>query len=220
MPGTNFLKTRQALIVTALLVAQAAVFYGLPKERPVNLLSPLASFPTMIGNWTAIQDMPVEKEVLDVLKADATLSRFYARSGQTPAINFFMAFFRSQSTGVSPHSPKNCLPGSGWAVSKSDMLGIQVPGLPEPITVNQYIVSKGDARSLVLYWYQSRNRAVASEYLAKIYLVLDSVRYRRSDTSIVKVTVPVSNNDDDSARAAAVDFLQAGFQRVNDILPQ
>jgi EpsI family protein len=193
-------------------------YYGLSKERPVDLLSPLSTFPAAINGWTMRQELPVEKDVLDVLKADATLSRYYSSSGRM--VNLFIAFFRSQGTGVSPHSPKNCLPGSGWAVSHSGTLDIAVPGIPEPIRVNQYLVSKGESKSLVLYWYQSHNRVIASEYLAKIYLVIDSLRYRRSDTSIVRVTVPIFENNDDAARKAAIDFVSASFPSVNQMLPQ
>ena len=218
MPGNNFLRTRHALIVTCILVAQAAAYYGLPKERPVNLVSPLSLFPASIGGWSMVQEISVDKEVAGLLKADAILSRNYAAAGRS--VNLFIAFFRSQTTGVSPHSPKNCLPGSGWAVSQSGTLDVPVPGMASPIRVNQYLVSKGDSKSLVLYWYQSHNRVIASEYFAKIYLVIDSIRYRRSDTSIVRVTVPVFGNEDEAARSAAVNFVRAAFPSVNDMLPQ
>jgi len=40
----------------------------------------------------------------------------------------------------------------------------------------------------VLYWYWAHNRAVASEYSAKFYLVADSIRMHRSDGSLIRVT--------------------------------
>jgi EpsI family protein len=85
--------------------------------------------------------------------------------------------------------------------------------------VNHYVVSKGESKSLVLYWYQSHDRVIASEYWAKIYLVIDSIRYRRSDTSIVRVTVPYSQSNDDAAREAAVEFVRASFPAINGMLP-
>jgi hypothetical protein len=69
----------------------------------------------------------------------------------------FVAYFQTQRTGKTPHSPKNCLPGSGWAPSQSGMIGIRVPGETEPIRVNRYIVSRGDNQDTVLYWYQAHN---------------------------------------------------------------
>lgn len=219
MAGNSFLLNRQALIVTCLLVVACAVFYGLPKERPVDLLFPLAQLPASLNGWTMVSETPTEKEVLDVLKADDTLSRVYVRGATQDGVNLFIAYFRSQATGVSPHSPKNCLPGSGWAVSKSDTLEIPVPDLAAPIRVNRYIVSKGDTKSLVLYWYQSHSRAVATEYAAKVYLVLDAIRYRRSDTSIVRVTTPVRLDREEAAQQAAVDFVKASFSTIDGMLP-
>ena len=64
---------------------------------------------------------------------------------------------------------------------------------------------------MTLYWYQSHNRVIASEYSAKFWLVADSIRYHRSDTSLVKVVVPVRNNDAETATRTAVEFVQAIF---------
>jgi hypothetical protein len=61
---------------------------------------------------------------------------------------------------------------------------------------------------------------VASEYLAKIYLVLDSIRYRRSDTSLVRVLVAYPSGGEDAAQATAVSFIQSGFGAINALLPQ
>lgn len=220
----RFLGGRQNVALSCLFAVQIAVFYGLPKERPVDLKQPLASLPASMGAWTMTGEAPLDQHVQDVLKADDTITRSYQEagvpSGPGRTAGLYVAFFRSQTTGVSPHSPKNCLPGSGWAVLKSDMIDVEIPGLPHPVRINRYIVTKGEAKSLALYWYQSHNRVVASEYLAKIYLVLDSIRYRRSDTSLVRVLVAYSSGGEDRAQATAVSFIQSGFGAVNALLPQ
>src|SRR5512140_2979007 len=152
-----------------------------------------------IGGWRLGQEGVIEKEVRDVLQADDLLSRTYVHAESQNVASLFVAYFRSQRTGVAPHSPKNCLPGSGWVPSESSIVPIAVPGRAEPIPVNLYLVSKGDAQSVVLYWYQSRGRAVASEYSAKIYTVLDAIRFNRTDTALVRVVVPVTGGGQDAA---------------------
>jgi EpsI family protein len=216
----KFLNCRPVQAAAVLLLLQAGLFYGLPKERPVNLAMPLTGLPAQLGEWQKVSEIPIEKNTLDVLRADDTLSRVYVQTGSNRGVNLFVAFFRSQTTGVAPHSPKNCLPGAGWSASRADTLRVPLPGTAGSVEVNRYVISKGDAKSLVLYWYQSHNRAVASEYAAKIYLVADSIRYRRSDTSIVRVTTPISNNDEEGAQRAAVDFVAASFATINDLLPR
>src|ERR1035441_3394337 len=88
--------------------------------------------------------------------------------------------------GVTPHSPKMCLPANGWAEESSRIVSVKVPGEPAPIPVNRYIVEKDGQRKLVLYWFQNWRRATADEYLSKVYLIYDSIRYRRSDEALIR----------------------------------
>ncbi|HWQ56505.1 MAG TPA: EpsI family protein, partial [Bryobacteraceae bacterium] len=81
------------------------------------------------------------------------------------------------------------------------------------IQINRYMVSRGEERSLVLYWYQSRGRTIANEYSAKFWLVADSIRYHRSDTALIRVVVPVGadvRTADDVGRR----FIQAFYPRL------
>ena len=55
-------------------------------------------------------------------------------------------------------------------------------------------MQKGLDKQLVLYWYQSHGRVVASEYWSKFYLVTDAVRMNRTDGAIVRVIAPVAGN--------------------------
>jgi EpsI family protein len=78
------------------------------------------------------------------------------------------------------------------------------------MVVNRYVVARGDAQSVVLYWYQSHGRIIASEYAAKLWLIADAIRYRRSDTALIKVVVPAGGSTDFAARAAT-GFAQAVY---------
>jgi EpsI family protein len=134
--------------------------------------------------------------------------------------NLFVAFFNSQRAGQTPHSPKNCLPGAGWVWTVSDTIPVSVPGRAAPIAINRYVVSKGEDKAVVLYWYQSRDRVVAKEYTAAAYVAWDALRYNRSDTALVKVTVGVFNNQQDAATQSGIEFIQAFFPTLRQFLPQ
>ena len=88
-----------------------------------------------------------------------------------------------------------------------------------PIVVNQYVVAHGDDRSLVLYWYQSRDRAIASEYTAKFWVVVDAMRLNRTDTALVRVVVPIVNRDEDAAAKSATGFVKAFYGTLLEYLP-
>jgi EpsI family protein len=211
MFNSRFLQSKPALILTAVLVLQVAVVYGFTRAEVVPQNQPLAQVPVQFGSWTMQEEGVVEQEVQDVLKADELLTRSYVNMQQQVAAHLFVAYFKSQRTGQTPHSPKNCLPGSGWVPSVSDVIHIDIPGRPLPIEVNRYVVAKGDQKSLVLYWYQSRDRVVASEYKAKFYVVADALRYNRTDTALVRVVVPVADGNVEKSQKAAIDFVQSFY---------
>jgi EpsI family protein len=215
----GFLSGRHSRILTAVLIVQAGLFYTLSRSEAVPISRPLAEFPKALGEWRLYREGVVEQEILDVLRADDLLNRIYAQPASGLAANLFVAYFKSQRTGQAPHSPKNCLPGAGWVPSASETVSLNVPGRSEPIEVNRYIVSKGDERSVVLYWYQTRDRVIASEYAAKVYLVFDSIRDNRSDTALVRVVVPVRGGDEATASKTAMDFVQSFFAPLRSFLP-
>jgi EpsI family protein len=166
-----------------------------------------------------VQDVQLDQESLDVLKADDILSRVYQNSKTGAFATLFVAYFDTQRTGKTPHSPKNCLPGSGWASTQSGTVDISVPGQPNPILVNRYIVARGENQSVVLYWYQARNRIIASEYAAKVYTIADSIRYNRSDTALVRVVVSADDGNIPQALGTAESFVKSFFEPLKTWLP-
>jgi EpsI family protein len=216
----GFLGSRHARVLTLVLVVQACLFYAVaarPERTP--FMAPLAQFPTRMGGWETVREVPVEPEIQQVLKADDTLDRVYINPARTDAAYLFIAFFKTQRYGQAPHSPKNCLPGNGWEPISTDRPTIQVSGWPTPITVNRYVVAYADQKSVTLYWYQSHNRVVASEYWAKFWLVADALRYRRSDTAMIRIAVPVRDGDVQAASNAGVEFVQALFPELLKQMP-
>ena len=157
-------------------------------------------------------------EVAAVLKADDTVSRDYFDAAQGASANLFIAYFGFQQQARAPHSPQHCMPGAGWLPVSLTRVSVPVPQ-GAPIRVNRYILAKANDQVVVYYWYESNRRVIASEYMAKLYLVLDSIRYRRSDTSLVRITVPVANGGSvDQAAAEGVHFVQAAYGPVRELL--
>jgi EpsI family protein len=215
----DILRTKSARVLTIVLLLQAAAFYGFSRSEKTPAHKPLEQLSLDASKWTLVQDVDIDPETLEILKADDLLSRIYTSRSTGKMATLFVAYFRTQRTGKAPHSPKNCLPGSGWVQNQSGMIDIDVPGEGAPIRVNRYIVSHGDNQSVVLYWYQSHNRVIASEYQAKIFTVLDSIRYNRSDTALVRVVVPVEDGDAQGAVDTAASFVKAAFEPLKQYLP-
>lgn len=216
----RFLRNKYALWLTALLAIQGGAYYAMASRPEVTLpLAPLALFPSHIPGWTAVKDFPIDADTMAVLKADDTLNRAYWNSSTKAVVYFYIAYFKTQRTGATPHSPKNCLPGSGFEpVEPPAVISIPVAGRAEPLEANQYIVANEKDKFVVLYWYQSHSRIIANEFAAKFWLVADAIRYRRSDTAVVKVQVPV-HGDEAAGVRDAVAFVQAVYPDLASHLP-
>lgn len=173
-----------------LLVATALFLQARSSNETVPAREPLASLPHQLGDWTGT-DVTIPQEILDILGAGDFLLRVYREpTPSQPYVDLFVAYFPSQRSGDSIHSPKNCLPGAGWSPVESSRVTLSLPG-QAAFPANRYVIAKGEDRMLVLYWYLAHDRAVASEYWAKFYLVTDAMRLNRSDGSLIRVTTPL-----------------------------
>ncbi len=214
----RFLNSGPARLVSLLLIAQAALLYSSIRPEAVPPGNPLAEFPRSINSWQLQQEGVVDAETQAILRADDLLTRSYVDTAGNRGANLFIAAFRSQRTGKAPHSPKNCLPGNGYLKLSSGEILVDV-GQAASIPINRFVVSHGDSRSLVLYWYQSRDRAVADEFKAMFWVIADAVRFNRTDTALVRVIVPISGREADDAERTAVDFVKAFYGAIRQFLP-
>jgi EpsI family protein len=192
-----------ALMLTATLVV--LLIRGNSDLIPVS--EPLSSVPHTIDGMPS-QDVPIDQETLDVLGAGDFLQRTYYLDRRTPPVGLFIGYFPTQRTGVTIHSPKNCLPGAGWFFESSSYVNLDdVAGKPHRI--GEYIISNGDSRQFVAYWYQAHGRSVANEYMAKIYMVSDAMRMNRTDGALVRVITPIDPREGPSAARGRVERFAA-----------
>ena len=177
----RFLPIALLLIITAIFLEARTRGEVFPPRQT------LQSFPQQLGSWDGT-DVAIDDDALQVLGPGDFLLRVYRdeQTAQLP-VDLFIAYFPSQRAGDTIHSPKNCLPGAGWAPVQSGRMILSVPN-HAPFPVNRYVIAKGDSRQLVLYWYWAHDRGVASEYWAKFYLVADSMRMNRSDGALVRIS--------------------------------
>lgn len=213
--------TRAAVL--CLMMGATTVFLANARrsEVPVARTS-FDSFPMTLQNWRATVDPPLSEDILRVLGVDDYLSRIYYRADGA-AVGLYMGFYGSQRQGDTIHSPLNCLPGAGWEPVQEGRLTINnIDGAGRDVTVNRYVVQKGLERQLVLYWYQSHGRVVASEYTSKLMLINDAIRINRTDGSLVRVIAPIPVSAEDDGAAAeklAESFVRVLFPQLPAYLP-
>jgi len=203
-------------VAFGLLLGAAVLLHAVSHGEPPVDTHAVASFPQTFGGWRS-QTVPIDKAIIEAIGVDDYVSRIYAQPNQAPVL-LYIGYYKTQRTGVTIHSPKNCLPGSGWEPVTSSRLQIRGPD-GKPALVNFYVIEKGLDRQLVLYWYQSHGRIIASEYWGKIYMVLDALRLNRTDAALVRVTSPVFP-DEPQSRARLAAFAEQILPAAAQISPK
>ena len=207
----TFLRTSVAAVV--LIGGILATHSFRPKEAP-ELPRPLREFPSAIG-LSHSENRPFDPQVTQAIGADDYLNRVYL--GSNLPIELYIAYYRDQRSGERIHSPKNCLPSSGWEPIHSSRVQIgTADGVS--VVVNGYLVAQGMKRDMVLYWYQSHGRIVASEYMAKFLLIADGLKNRPTDGAMVRIWTTAADGEA-SAQARAVDFAHRVYPQLEEFLP-
>jgi len=196
------------------------VYWTAGAERPPAPPA-LSRFPATLSGWTELREDPIDVDVANTLRADRLLSRTYTNRAAKRA-GLLVAWFQSQRAGASqPHSPKVCLPASGWTPESTGELSIATAA--GVITVNRYVIANRGSRAVVLYWYQTPRRAIAGEWSSKFWLVAGALRDRRTDTALVRIVVesPPDNNrsSDERATSVAADFTRSLYPVLVRELP-
>lgn len=176
--------TAVLLIAIALSQVMAARTEIVPERRP------LVMFPQHLEGWRG-ESSALTERVIDKLKLDDYVIADYHEGQSQVPVNFYVAWYDSQRTGASPHSPKVCIPGGGWEISSIKRRTLPFSMRDEPLRYNRAIIQKGQQRQLVYYWFQQRGRAIANEYFMKWYLFRDALLERRSDGALVRLMTPV-----------------------------
>lgn len=204
-----------ASMVTVILVAGAVL--AMPEhEEIVPDRKNYQEFPMVVGEWQGKSDI-LETYFIDTLKlSDYALINYIG--SENKAINFYSAFYNSQKSGASAHSPRSCIPGGGWKIASHEVVtvdGVEISSVP--LKVNRLVIQKNEVKQLVYYWFQQRGRIVTDEYAMKWYLLWDSMTRERTDGALMRITTLVDQYDSlDKADAR----LKAFVTEIAPIVPE
>ena len=190
---------------------------GISTQRSMALRAPLDSvIPLQIDSFSG-RATPISAGEVAVAGVTSYLYRTYRSADSLAAPwTLYVGYYDSQRQGKTIHSPKNCLPGSGWEVLQSSTTTI--PTGNRTYTVNRYLLRNGAEQALVLYWYQGRGRVAWNEYKVKWDLLRDAALRQRTEEALVRVVVPVTSRPD-SALTVAVQVAKDVIPRLWTALP-
>ena len=181
---------RMPLYTSLVLICATALTGFLISNRTeiVPERSQFVLFPANLGDWhghTSLLEPQVES---DLALEDYILSDYSKPDGKV--VNLYVAYYASQRTGESPHSPLVCVPGGGWSITQLRRTSFSVE---QPL--NRAIIERNGSKQLVYYWYEERGRKIANEYWSKWYLLSDAITKNRSDGALVRLITPIWPNE-------------------------
>ncbi len=193
-----------AMLIFLCVAATYTTYLTQAREREnVPSRESFEQFPDQLGAWKLYNAQTLDQRVLGLLAPDDYLSRTYVNAEGRP-VYLFIAYYLSQRSGKTLHSPQNCLPGAGWEIIQRGSIA-----LANNATINDFTIAKENDRMITYYWYQGRGRVEANEYWDKIYGVQDAVFKNRTDAALVRVMVDSSDKPgvEEAARKLALDFI-------------
>ncbi len=201
------------LIAAILLLMGSGVVAQFLDQRTENLPEhrSFVNYPLQLGDWVGKHEK-LDAPVIEKLgMTDYLLANYHNDEGTF--VNFYVAYYQSQRKGVSPHSPRVCIPGGGWEIAEFE----RTEANNHP--VNRVLIKKGNQRQLVYYWFQGHGRIIANEYINKWYLFVDSVFKNRTDGALVRYTIAVGQHEDIKvAEAKILSFMAESESQLNNYI--
>lgn len=187
------------------MLAAAAFFMATHKDSPTPLPIPLEDFPTVIGEWRMIGDSQFDQATLDMLRPTDYMARRY-RNAKGSVADIYVGYHDGASKAGPLHSPRNCLPGSGWVEVSSEKKSIPISG--KDLDAVMAVYQHGEVSDLFIYWFQVGGKVISNEYELKVSEVLNSIRNSKRDTCFIRVSV-VMSGDKSRAEESATSFLRS-----------
>jgi len=217
----------KALLIALLVIVPApritAVLGSVP---PRTLVKPLNAFPKSFDGYSGVAGQ-IDAEIWERVGGQDYIMIDYRKPAQMP-VDFYAAFYTHQrKAGSFIHSPKLCLPGSGWHIEaqrtrtiiQDNTAAAQETG---SLSINELVINKNDCRQLVYYWYQGRGRRLTNEYMAKLTMVWDGIWKRRTDGALVRLMTPLQGSDATSIASGRLTldrFARFACRQLNEHLP-
>ncbi len=216
--GWRLFRKSQFIIPIFLLIISLTISYGVSFRESVPERESFENFPMQIGKWRG-KSLAMEEIYLNALDlTDYIIVDYFNASKKS--VNFYVAYYESQSKGESIHSPATCLRGGGWHFKKA---GKELLTLKDgkSLFVNRAVIEKKPQQQVSYYWFPSRDRILTNAIQMKLYNFWDALTRQRTDGSLVRVIAQVYPDEtvaDAEKRLQA--FVIDVFPVLNQYLPE
>ncbi|WP_278924229.1 VPLPA-CTERM-specific exosortase XrtD [Pseudophaeobacter profundi] len=203
-------------LTCSLLISSAFVFIS-PSDSQSPTRDTFALFPLRVDGWSGFTES-LDPDIEEVLGATDYINAAYTQPGQSAPVEFFAAWYHTQTEGEGIHSPEVCLPNGGWEIYSLEQHQVSMPDtVYKTFSVNRAVVEKGLDRQLVYYWFEQRGVRMTNDVTAKLSVVKDTLIRGRSDGAMVRFVTRISH---DETEQQAADRLEALMLPALKLLPR
>ncbi len=207
---------RLRFYIVYLLLALTAAFVGFHRDVKVPMALPLEEIPHAVKGWVKVDEVYFSEAVLGQLRPTDYLYRVY-KNGENQHVAFYLGYHGGGPDSGPIHSPKHCLPGSGWSPLSQQKKSMRIGS--EDIQFVEAVYQSGDSREVFLYWYQVRGETLTSEYMLKLSEIVNSILYRRRDSAFVRIST-TSQTSQTKQMELLEQFVSDFYPAIQAVLPQ
>lgn len=199
------------LIFLVVLLGAFSFCFAIQRFKPEAAEVPdIDGFPMQKGNWIGQRD-DIAPGIEAMLKPRLVFSATYTNENGK-SVHLFYDYFTRLGSLSGPHSPRNCMPGSGWSILNQERRTIMANG--RQIKAGRFDLGMGESRMIMDFWYITRYGETANDYVFKLYAMAAALTFRPNDVVFVRI---LSDGDDESV-AALDDFEKTFVGEIYDYI--
>ena len=198
------------IVVLATCFALASIFvYWHRSAEVVSKHIPLREALSDIKGWRSDQFIPLDQEIAKALELDDYANQSYSNGHAT--VFLYIGYYLTAKKIGAPHSPLVCFPGQGWVISDAEEISLKIG--ENNIQVSRMIVTKGQKRQLVMYWFQAFDKTFSGTFIQKMYSLWAKMLYHREDNAFVRVSIPMGSQSIEEVFDTGTEFIEAFYRR-------
>lgn len=210
----SYTMNKRILGISIIIALFAGYLHLFPFHEEIPLKKRFAEFPLQWQGWSG-RDFYFDEVVLDKLRVSEYISRDYRKGDHR--VGLYIGYYGTQREGAQIHSPKHCLPGSGWQLASERVREMDVDKVGK-VRFVEAVYQKGGTKEVFIYWYQMKGAYITNEYLLKMTMVTHSLRYRRNDAAFIRLSAPVTSSVE-ATTAEMEGFMREFLPLLSDYLP-
>lgn len=197
------------------LLAGMGMYMSFHRDLIIPLAKPFGEFPPAHKGWRMAGQSSLSDDVIKVLMPTDYLSRRYVASDGA-AVDMYLSFFDGGPDSGGIHSPKHCMPGSGWYEMSSERRAMEVDG--DTVNLVWAVYAMGETREVICYWFSMRGQTISDEYSLKLAEITGSLFHRRRDQSFIRISMKTRESVQ-QAEKRIEEFLQDFYPLIKEFLP-